>query len=968
MKLYVGAFRSVVLVFLIFSSGCGLELINTSQVSLTSAGITPTLFSISGISGGTDLTLDNRLFDGLIPTVIWIDSADETGYEVSLLNASGTSIICGPAPLPADSTAYTFSSGCSLTNGTVYQAQVRAIWSDGSLKNVRSAPLFQFRTGPFVSLSSATTQEWGIGGVTATLSQAAAVPITVYYTTSDQTALAGEDYVSLTNASVTFAPGETSKSLPVPILADRYPQADHALVVDLSSASSASLDTTTASTLTIQDNDLAANTTVWSQIESGYSHTCAVVSATGAAQCWGDNQAGTLGDNSTTKRLFPTAVVGLASGVARIEAGGSTSCALLISGGVKCWGGNFSGAVGDNSSTTRLAPVDVTGLTSGVSVLSGGRSHNCVVRSTGEARCWGDNSFGQLGDNSTTLRRTSVAVSGLGSGVTSIAAGDYHSCALLSTGAVKCWGSNSFGQVGDNTATVQRNTPVDVFGLSSGVTAIVTGEYHSCALLSGGTVKCWGSNSAGGLGDGTTTSRNAPVDVVGLPSGVVSIHAGSQKTCAILNTGAVRCWGGNYSGEVGDGTVVNRSMPTLPVGLTSDVSSVSVGNRHVCASLSSGGARCWGDNGYGQLGDGSESVRTLPADIVSLGNQVNSVSIGAVQVCTTLSTGSVKCWGENDYGALGDGTEVRTASPVEALGVTEAISVVGGHYYTCALNSSGGVKCWGSNAFGRLGDASGVDQLTAVDVSGLTSGVTSISAGWGQTCALLSSGGLKCWGVNWQGQLGDNSTTDRDTPVDVFGLTSGVTAVSAGPFHTCAVLSSGAAKCWGEGYDGRNGDGTTNSSSSPQDVVGLSSGVIAVGAGDHHSCAVLNTGVVKCWGSNSSGQLGNGTTTASLVPVDVVGLTGARSVYAGWNHTCALLTSGAVKCWGSNHAGSIGDGTTTQRLTPTQVSGLTSGVTSLSVRGSGTCARIFNGSLKCWGSAASNEMYNTLIPQPVRTP
>jgi hypothetical protein len=241
------------------------------------------------------------------------------------------------------------------------------------------------------------------------------------------------------------------------------------------------------------------------------------------------------------------------------------------------------------------------------------------------------------------------------------------------------------------------------------------------------------------------------------------------------------------------------------------------------------------------------------------------------------------------------------------------------------MTSAGGVMCWGDNDYGQLGDGTTADRMTPVIVSGLTSGVVALSAGGSHTCALTTGAGMKCWGRNGEGQLGDVTTADRPTPVDVFGLTSGVVAVAAGTIHTCAVTSAGGVKCWGFNPEGQLGDGTKRNRMTPVDVSGLTSGVVALSAGTSHTCVLTGAGGVKCWGRNADGNLGDGTADGygRTTPVDVSGLTsGAIAVTTQYDHTCALTSAGDVKCWGDNWKGALGDGTIgTDRSSPVWVVG-----------------------------------------------
>ena len=240
------------------------------------------------------------------------------------------------------------------------------------------------------------------------------------------------------------------------------------------------------------------------------------------------------------------------------------------------------------------------------------------------------------------------------------ASGTTHNCALTNAGAALCWGDNLFGQSGDGT-TVNRATPAPVSGLSAGVAFITAGRNHTCALTTSGAVKCWGSNGSGELGDGTSTQRTTLIDVPGLSSGVTAIAVGSSSSCAILTGGSLKCWGGN---RIGDGTTTVRRVPTDVTGLTSGVMAVAVGVVK-CAITAGNGVKCWGINTYGSVGDGTTTDRLVPTDVSGLTNAVTAVSVsGSGAPCAIIADGSVKCWGRNNYGGVGTGSIINALSPV----------------------------------------------------------------------------------------------------------------------------------------------------------------------------------------------------------------------------------------------------------------------------------------------------------------
>ena len=356
-------------------------------------------------------------------------------------------------------------------------------------------------------------------------------------------------------------------------------------------------------------------------------------------------------------------------GSIHLTVGSQHSCVTAVAGGIKCWGHNDGGQLGDGTAKESGVPVAVQGLTGGMLALAAS-GDTCAVTVGGALLCWGHNESGQLGNGTQQGNLTPTAVSGLGSGVKAVAAGGLHTCAVTSAGAALCWGENSSGELGNGT-TSDSFVPVGVKGLSSGVSAVAVGFGHSCVIVAGGGLKCWGLNQYGELGNGTTSNLpvKSPVDVKGLSSGVLAVASSSLTTCALLEGGAVKCWGHNLDGEVGDGTTKDSSVPTDVKGLSAGVTAIGAGTSHTCAVTQEGGVKCWGNNSFGQLGDNSTTVRHEPVDVVGLGSGAVAVGLGFDHTCAVFPTGAVKCWGGNFYSQLGNGTTTQSLVPVDVLGL-----------------------------------------------------------------------------------------------------------------------------------------------------------------------------------------------------------------------------------------------------------------------------------------------------------
>lgn len=344
-----------------------------------------------------------------------------------------------------------------------------------------------------------------------------------------------------------------------------------------------------------------------------------------------------------------------------------------------------------------------------------------------------------------------------------LALGYLHTCARKSDGKVRCWGDNGAGQLGDGVpfeagARSPALVPQLVAGLDDAV-EVASGLAHSCAVRKAGTVVCWGVNSFGQLGDGTTQRSSSPVVVKGI-TGAVALAAGTSFTCALVKGGSVWCWGANYSGQLGDGTKVDR--PTAaPVQQLTGAVAVAAAEHHACAVVGSGDVMCWGKNDEGQLGNGSTAESVLPTS-ASLADAVQVVAASRF-TCARSRSGQVNCWGANTLGQLGTGSPNATPNPSPALtAVSDAVSIWVGYEHGCAARKGGEVVCWGAAGSGQVGSGSVPDDASLPRPTAVVgvSGALAVATGGDHSCATTTSGAVFCWGANTLGQLG-NGTKDR---------------------------------------------------------------------------------------------------------------------------------------------------------------------------------------------------------------
>jgi alpha-tubulin suppressor-like RCC1 family protein len=379
--------------------------------------------------------------------------------------------------------------------------------------------------------------------------------------------------------------------------------------------------------------------------------------------------------------------------------------------------------------------------------------------------------------------------------------------------------------------------------------------------------------------------------------------------------------GHGYTLAVAAPSLGGATSPPFAVHVT--FASTDGGYVHTCGVATGGAAYCWGDDFVGQLGDGpavADSYRPSPAPVAG-GLRFSTISAGVWHTCGVTTAGAAYCWGDNFFGQLGDGTRVRRETPGRVAGGLVFVAITAGSFHTCGVTTSGAAYCWGDNQNGQLGDETTDGRATPVPVAGAFR-FTTVSAGHGHTCGVIRGGGVACWGDDSSGQLGDGAATIDQRPYRPYPRrVSGVrlARVSAGNVHTCGVTIAGEAYCWGYNVWGQLGEGTTIQRSRPVRVTG-GLRFATVDAGSYFSCGLTTSGAAYCWGENRDGELGDGTTTARSTPV-LVAAGGLRfsAVRPGWYHACGIASGSAAFCWGYNGHGQLGEGSTTARATPARV-------------------------------------------------
>ncbi|MBS1773996.1 MAG: T9SS type A sorting domain-containing protein [Bacteroidetes bacterium] len=649
----------------------------------------------------------------------------------------------------------------------------------------------------------------------------------------------------------------------------------------------------------------------WVSVQAGGEEYAIGLKSDGTLWAWGRNIYGQLGDGTTTDRTSPVQIGSLTNWIS-IATGFGHSIAIRADGTLWAWGHNNSGQLGIGNTTNQSSPVQVGTANTWVMVAGGG-GHTLALKVDGTLWSWGDNStYGQLGIGSTTSQSSPVQVGSANTWV-SIAAGGFHSLALKADGTLYSWGGNPNGAMGFGSAISSQTVPTLLSSLTTDWLQISTGDGHTLALKSDGTLWAWGRNSSGQLGIGSTTQQLSAVQV-GTATNWISVSAGGNHSLALKSDGTLWAWGWNGWGQLGIGSTTNQSSP-VQVGSATTWKCISTGYYHSMAVRNDGTIWGWGYGLSSQLGIGSSSSANTPTQGGSNTTWV-SVSGGADHSMALRSDGTLWATGSNGFGDIGQSSATSSVSSWTQIGsATNWISGIAGGGHSIALQANGDLYTWGWNLYGEVGIGSSTTVIYTPQLVASSSTAIQICAKWHNASYIKSDGTMKVFGYNAYGQLGDGTTTNRNVPVTATGVTDAVTiaANSLGNVSDGIIRSYRTELCLtGYGGDGQLGNGATNNRSSfacglvPSITTNPSNNTICAGSNTSFTVAASNSPTSYTWQVNTgsgytnvsnSGVYSNATTatlTITAAPTTMNGylyrVIATNAVGNSLNSTAATLT------------------------------------------------------------------------------
>ncbi len=894
-------------------------------------------------------------------------------YQARAVTTGGTSLSAWTdiTDLTTVSSQTHYLTGLSLVDGTSYAVEVRALDAAGNLS--ATARSSNFEAGPTLTVANKYLYApSGTFAVAITLSRAITSALTLRVQTEPIDAIPGVDYLPA-DYTLTVNAGATSVNATLMPLDSVLIGVNRKYKLKAAESPSAvHFASNTFETFGVAINGAAVDSTGASFVAVGPHSSCFVKDATDI-RCLG--QQTNNGSQYWTETVPASTGVQISdpSGIAvtKMTSGGQT-CALDQNQGLVCWGWNGGFAVGDGSiGTTPYLPIypfyDV------IDVSSSGYG-TCIIHDGGVVECWGKNTNGRFGTGTTTTSAANVHPTGYGPSdtppalPTKIALGVGHMCLLLDDGNVKCVGSNENGSLGNGNAGVTQSLSFVNVTLPATADDLIAGPYSVCAHLTDGRYACWGDviHSTIGLTDGLA-AQVIPTVVPNFQN-AKRIALGSYHGCIVNATDDLYCWGYNMMGSLANPIIkysVNFSRASL---FTEKARDVSVSEYTTCATSTGGGAYCWGagDDTTGDYQRGNYTAFQTQGGHQSLKSDVVSLRMGFGLGCVIKTDKTAWCWGTNVLATANDATDSFYSLQAKQIYSGTVIDVSSGSNHVCVIaEADKNVYCKGKNTYGQLGDGTTTDSDVVFKRVLTLSNVKQISAGPEYTCAVTELGSVSCWGRGPNGQLGSTVAGNfTSTPISVSSLPS-MSSVRVGRLHACGIAgTTGFVYCWGDNSYGQIGNGTTGGVTAPTQVSSVSSAVrLAVGGAYTYVNTAAGSG--RCWGSNAYGQLGVGNNKINFPTPFSCGLSGSAVAIAASEYVSCLINSGFVQCAGNNTAGAAAVGNAAEYLSPTyspntEISGSEIGLSTISDGTTGIA--VFgcvlakypgstSGRVNCWGSS-----------------
>ena len=673
--------------------------------------------------------------------------------------------------------------------------------------------------------------------------------------------------------------------------------------------------------------------TTWYRVASGKDFKIALKTDK-TAWAWGNNSHGQLGTNTSTNISAPSQINNNnLKEYAEISAGSRFTASIKTDGSLWCWGENKFGQLGNNTANDKSSPVQTCDLSTGWYKISCGYDFMGGIKNDGSLWMWGNNLKYTLGDATKTPQSSPVQTYRYGNNWLDIACGKEHVVALDRNGWFAGWGSNIKGQLGFSAVLLDYiDFPYFSYVEKSVYRIVKAGDFFTAGIKNDGTLWLFGENESGQLGDGTSTNRSSPIQVIGGGNTWAEISPQGSSMYALKSNGTLWVWGDNTNGKLGNNSTNNISSPvqiyntnkwtevggslavlsTVPVVPPPSPTPTTIPGPIPSSTPTPTESKLflWGDNGYGQLGNNASVIVNSPIQTIALGTSWIYASCGGSHAGAIKNDGTLWMWGLNSSGQLGRNTS-NVSSPVQTISFGSNWSVLScGANSTAAIKSNGTLWMWGDNKYGGLGTEDTVNRSSPVETIALGTNWQNVSCGFFHTAGIKSDGTLWLWGYNFAGQLGDNTEDPKSSPVQTITFGTNWQSVSCGGYFTAAVKTDGTLWSWGRNFDGQLGNNANSDCSSPVQTKTFATNWASVSCGSNFTVAMKTDGTAWLWGKNYSGQLGDGTNSNKSSPVQTISAGKIwTSVVAGYGTAYGLKKNGTIWAWGDNSKGNVGIGT-----------------------------------------------------------